>query len=132
MLCLNWLANMVCDVLYVHHMSSLSLTNRQAPPSNGKGPHLVTSQQVQTTQSSSTTATAPPNYFQATPQLRQQILRSKVTEATQRGDEVTIAKITEDLLKLSVQQQAYLLSDPKLFTAKVRETEQVLGRYVET
>ena len=57
-------------------------------------------------------------------------MRSKVSEAAQSGDEATIAKITEDLSKLSVQQQAYLLSDPKVFTAKVRETEQVLRRYV--
>ena len=71
---------------------------------------------------------APPNYYQATPQLRQQILRSKVAEAAQGGDEATITKITEDLLKLSVQQQAYLLSDPKEFATKVRETEQVLRR----
>ena len=57
-------------------------------------------------------------------------MRSKVAEAAQGGDEATIAKVTEDLLKLSVQQQAYLLSDPKEFATKVRETEQVLRRYV--
>ena len=78
----------------------------------------------------SSTTNAPPNYYQATPQLRHQILRSKVVEAAQSREDITINKITEDLSKLSVQQQAYLLSDPKEFAAKVHETEQVLRRYV--
>ena len=51
-----------------------------------------------------------------------------MAEAAQSGDEATVTKITEDLSKLSVQQQAYLLSNPKEFTTKVRETEQVLRR----
>ena len=103
------------------------LIHSQAP-GNGKVP---SSQQPQTTQQSAVATSAPnasPNYYQATPQLRQQILRSKVAEAAQGGDEATIAKITEDLSKLSVQQQAYLLSNPKEFTTKVQETEQVLKR----
>lgn len=58
-----------------------------------------------------------------------QILRSKVTEAMQTSDETTVAKITEDLSKLTVEQQAYLLSNPKMFATKVKETEQVLRRY---
>ena len=96
--------------------------------SSGKGLHLPSTQQSQVAQSSSSGAR--PNYYQATPQLRMQILRSKVTEAMQTKDETTVAKITEDLSKLSVEQQAYLLSNPKIFTTKVQETEQVLKRLV--
>ena len=95
--------------------------------SNGKGPQLPSSQPPGT---APPTFTAQPNYYHATPQLRMQILRSKVTEAMQTSDETTVAKITEDLSKLSVEQQAYLLSNPKVFTTKVQETEQVLRRLV--
>ena len=87
-------------------------------------PHPPTSQEPQAP------AAATTNYLQATPQLRTHILRSKVTEAAQSGDEAIVAKVTEDLSKLTVEQQAYLLKDPKLFAAKVQEMEQVLRRLV--
>ena len=32
----------------------------------------------------------------------------------------------EELLKLAIEQQVYMLSSPQFFTSKVRETEQVL------
>ena len=57
-------------------------------------------------------------------------MRSKVTEAMKTSDEATVVKITEDLSKLAVEQQAYLLSNPKVFAAKVQETEHVLRRLV--
>ena len=51
-------------------------------------------------------------------------------EASQSGDEGAVGRITEDLLRLTIEQQASLLSSPEQLNSRVREMEQVLRRCV--
>ena len=37
--------------------------------------------------------------------------------------------LADELLKMSIEQQAYMLSSPEYFTSRVRDMEQVLRRY---
>ncbi|CAI8025559.1 hypothetical protein GBAR_LOCUS14752 [Geodia barretti] len=77
-----------------------------------------------------TTGPSPGVGFPGLPaEVRHQTLRSHVAEmAAQGNDDVTISKITEELLKLSVEEQASLVARPDVLRHRVREVESILRR----